>query len=268
MKRVYLEICNACNLDCPFCSNPKGQSYLSLEEINDYLDQIRPFCSYIYLHILGEPLMHPDFDMILHLLDEKQMYLQLVTNGTLLKDHPDIIDHPCLRKLSISLHSVNSISIGPDYFKTIDRLIEKDTETLIELRFFDRGNLNDQLKNYLADLKKRYEFMETSRSNSYRLKDHLYVLFEDLFRWPSINDPFISDEGTCHGGIDMIAINSSSEVTLCCLDPYAYNSIGNLKEKKLKEILESERYQLICRQIKEHKLSCELCQKCSYRLRF
>ena len=40
MKRVYLEITNSCNLNCPFCTNNKNNDFLSISEINNYLDQI------------------------------------------------------------------------------------------------------------------------------------------------------------------------------------------------------------------------------------
>lgn len=76
LKRVYLEITNACNLDCPFCTNNKGHHFLSLKEIDDYTSQIKNVCDYIYLHILGEPLLHPDFEEILYLLDRKELKLQ------------------------------------------------------------------------------------------------------------------------------------------------------------------------------------------------
>ena len=69
MKRVYLEITDACNLRCPFCAYEKGNSFMSLDQIDDYTSQIKPFCNYIYLHILGEPLLHPDFEKILDILD-------------------------------------------------------------------------------------------------------------------------------------------------------------------------------------------------------
>ena len=67
------------------------------------------YCNYIYLHIIGEPLLHPDFNEILDILDRYDMHLQLVTNGTLLNRYPDLLRHSCLRKLSISLHSINNI---------------------------------------------------------------------------------------------------------------------------------------------------------------
>ena len=97
MKRIYLEITNCCNLNCPFCTENKGQRFLNLTEIDNYTNQIKEVCDYIYLHVLGEPLLHPNFDEILSMLDDKDINLQLVTNGTLLHKYPDIFKHQCLR---------------------------------------------------------------------------------------------------------------------------------------------------------------------------
>ena len=267
MKRVYLEITNACNLNCPFCTYEKGNSFLTLKQIEDCLVQIKQFCDYIYLHLLGEPLLHPDFEKILDLLDEYGFKLQLVTNGTLLYRYPNILNHKCLRKLSISLHSISNIDIDDHYFETIDKLIE-DNDKVIELRFYDRDNLDDRLNKYLLELEERYGCSDTKRKNSYKLKDNLYIYFEKMFRWPDINDPIIGEDGTCHGAIDMIAINSKLDVTICCLDPEAHNKIGNLKKEKLKDILGSKEYLDYIDSFRNHQLRSELCKRCSYRLRF
>ena len=268
MKRVYLEITNACNLNCPFCTYEKGNRFLSLKQIDDYTSQIKKYCNYIYLHILGEPLLHPDFDSILDILDKKDFNLQLVTNGTLLYKYPNILNHKCIRKLSISIHSINNIDVNEDYFNNINKLIEINNNKNIELRFYNVSNLDNKLANYLNDLKNKYGFTITSKTNSYKLKDNIYIYFEDLFRWPNINDPFISNIGKCRGAIDMIAINSNCDVTLCCLDPNAFNSIGNLKKNTLDEIINSVLYKKYCNDIKNGKLTSDLCSRCTYRLRF
>lgn len=268
LKRVYLEITNSCNLNCPFCTNDKGNGFLTLQEIDDYLNQIKPFCNYIYLHILGEPTLHSNFNEILDLLDKKAFSLQLVTNGTLLHKYPNILTHKCLRKLSISIHSINNIDIDDKYFETINKLIHENTNSYIELRFYDKENLDTKLKDYLNYLKHEFSFEITPKLNSYKLKQNTYVYFEELFKWPNINDPYLSDIGTCHGAIDMIAINSNSDVTICCLDPKAINSIGNLKKQTLNDILDSDVYKQYVLDFKDHKLTSKLCQKCSYRLRF
>ena len=268
LKRAYLEITNACNLNCPFCTNEKGNSFLSYEEIDLYTTQIKEFTDYIYLHILGEPLLHKDFERILDLLDSKDLKLQLVTNGTLLYRYPDILKHKCLRKLSISLHSINNTEIDNSYFKTIDRLIENNTDTKLELRFYGKDNLDNSLSDYLNKLRNKYGLKETVKSNSYEIKRNTYIYFSELFKWPDINDETISHCGTCHGAIDMIAINSNSDVTICCLDPKAHNCIGNLKKDTLKDILESDKYKAYVNAFKENRIISKLCSKCSYRLRF
>jgi len=268
MKRVYLEITNACNLNCPFCTNLKGHDYLTLQEIDNYTDQIKPYCNYLYLHILGEPTLHPYFDNILDLLDKKGFALQLVTNGTLLNKYPNILNHQCLRKLSISLHSINNSDVDSKYFDTIERLIDINTNTKIELRFYDFNHLDNNLSNYVKHLQTKYNFDPTCKKDSYKLKENTYIYMQELFNWPSIDDPIISYNGKCHGGIDMIAINSKSDVTICCLDPKAYNKIGNLKKDTLEDILNSELYKTYINNFKNNKITSELCAKCSYRLRF
>lgn len=268
LKRVYLEITNACNLNCPFCTNEKGNNFMALEDIKNYLLQIKQYCDYVYLHILGEPTLHPNFNEILDFLDENDMKLQLVTNGTLLNKYPSIMNHKCLRKLSISIHSINNVDINRNYFEIINNFIETDHDTKLELRFYDKNNLSNNLNEYLINLKNKYSFELTAKQNSYKIKENTYIYFEELFRWPNINDPYISNIGTCHGAIDMIAINSNSDVTICCLDPKAFNKIGNLKEKTLADILNSNTYKQYIENFKNNKINSELCSKCSYRLRF
>lgn len=268
LKRVYLEITNSCNLNCPFCTNEKGHDFLDLETIKNYISQIKQHCDYIYLHILGEPTLHPNFNEIFDYLDDSNMKLQLVTNGTLLDKYPTILNHKCLRKLSISIHSINYVEISNKYFDIINNLIENNKNTKIELRFYDKDNLSESLNNYLNELKDKYSFEITAKQNSYQIKENTYIYFEELFKWPNINDPYISNVGTCHGAIDMIAINSNSDVTICCLDPKAHNKIGNLKENTLTDILNSDLYKQYIIDFKNNKITSELCSKCSYRLRF
>ena len=268
MKRVYLEITDACNLNCPFCRYDKGNSFMPLADIDSYTGQIARFCDYIYLHILGEPLLHPQFEDIMNLLDSRGLKLQLVTNGTLLNRYPDLLKHPSLRKLSISIHSVSHLNICQAYFDTIDSLIENNNDKVIELRFYDEGSLSEDLMQYKKSLISRYGISRTSKRHSWKLKANTYLYEEDLFRWPDPEDPIIGWQGTCRGAIDMIAINHEGKVCICCLDPKARNCIGDLKKEPLEAILQSETYLNYVECFKQRKIASDLCARCSYRLRF
>lgn len=268
IKRVYLEITNTCNLDCPFCTINKGQSFMSIETIKNYLNQIKEVSDYVYLHVLGEPLLHKDIDEIFNITDKLNLNVQLVTNGTLLSKNLNILKHKSLRKLSISLHSISSTNISADYFKTIDSIIENNNPFYIELRMYDKDNLSDDLKKYRDSLYDRYNVETTVKTNSYKLKDNVYVYYSNLFDWPNINNEIFSNDGYCHGGIDQLAILHDGKVTLCCLDPSGHNTIGDLKKDTLLDILNSDKYKEVVSNFKNRKLTYELCKKCSYRLRF
>ena len=59
-KKVYIEITNNCNLSCSFCpETTRVKKFMDLELFNKVLDEIKPYTDYIYLHIKGEPLLHP-----------------------------------------------------------------------------------------------------------------------------------------------------------------------------------------------------------------
>ena len=138
----------------------------------------------------------------------------------------------------------------------------------IELRFYNEESLSEDLKDYKNKLIKQFGIEETKRSSSYLLKKNVYLYEEDFFKWPDINDPYISDTGTCHGGIDMIAINHEGKVGLCCLDPKAHTMIGDLKKESLAAILDSKIYKDYTEGFRQRKILPELCKRCSYRLRF
>ena len=99
-KRVYIEITNICNLKCDFClPHHRENKYMSFDEFDTILQQIKPFTKYIYLHVKGEPLLHPDIDkFIKHAFDEG-FYINLTTNGTMLKEHLSITKY--LRQINI-----------------------------------------------------------------------------------------------------------------------------------------------------------------------
>nr|MCR5787718.1 radical SAM protein [Bacilli bacterium] len=60
-KKIYIEISNVCNLNCPFCLNSKrDKKSLTIEEFKTILDKIKPYTKYLYFHVLGEPLLHKD----------------------------------------------------------------------------------------------------------------------------------------------------------------------------------------------------------------
>ena len=109
-KRVYIEITNVCNLKCSFClPHSRENRFMTFEEFKIILEKIKPFTNYIYLHIKGEPLLHPDVDKFIKYAFDEGFQINLTTNATLIKKHLALTKY--LRQINISLHATNSVDI-------------------------------------------------------------------------------------------------------------------------------------------------------------
>ena len=87
MKRfakVYVEISNVCNLKCSFCpGTTRNPKQMDVEEFKIVLAKIKDYTDYIYFHLLGEPLFHPDLDKFLKIAEDMQIKVIITSNGTL-----------------------------------------------------------------------------------------------------------------------------------------------------------------------------------------
>ena len=66
LKKAYLEITNVCNLNCSFCrGNAREKGFISVESFRAAAEQLRRHTDYLYLHLMGEPLLHPQLEELL-----------------------------------------------------------------------------------------------------------------------------------------------------------------------------------------------------------
>lgn len=272
LKRVYLEISNICNLSCDFCSDHhRPLKSMSLQEIDMILSQIKEVTDYVYLHLKGEPLLHPNFREVLTLCENHQLYVQLVTNGTFLNLYPDLISRKCIRKVSFSLHSIPYQKLSAEeYISPILDFAKKASQQgapYVELRFWNKDTLDDKSKICLETIKAMHPLKETNRPGSYKWINQVYVHFDSQFEWPSEADAK-DNYGTCQGARSMIGILCDGTVVPCCLDDRGTINLGNIFNESLTSILHSKRLSAMQKGFNERKLIEPLCQKCTYRHRF
>ena len=137
-KKIYIEITNNCNLSCSFCSIDKRiKETISLENLEKLLIKIDDYTDYVYLHVKGEPLLHPNLKEVLDLCQKYNKKVNITTNGTLLKERENILTHPIIRQINISLHSENKkVNYLENIFQTVDKLKYK----IIIYRFWTMDN--------------------------------------------------------------------------------------------------------------------------------
>lgn len=276
-KRIYIEITNTCNLTCQFCiQNQRVPRYMSIQEVTHVLDEIQPYTKYVYLHILGEPLSHPYIKEILQCCKERNIYVNLTTNGTLLEHHKDVLCGAGLRQLNVSLHSF------PEHEQThyLQNVLTTGeaiaaTGTHVNYRLWsiqENGKLRANTMQLLESVNQHYklftEVEEPKRMQRIALGDHLHLHFEDVFAWPSLHVNKISERGRCLGMKTMCGILSNGDVVPCCLDSKGDIFLGNIFKQSFSEILQCDRVKQMLEGFEKHYLMELLCQHCGYRTRF
>lgn len=269
-KKIYIEITNNCNLSCSFCSIDKRvKETLSLEKLEKLLVNINDYTDYVYLHVKGEPLLHPQFKKVLDLCLKYNKQVNITTNGTLLKERVKELRHPSVRQINISLHSENKkINYLQDIFETIDKL--KDKIVIYRFWTMDNGFLNKQSTEIVNKLTKYYNLSpkiveKINTDNHIKIRENLYVDKADKFAWPNLENDYYSEVGICYALKDQLAILVDGTVVPCCLDSDGVINLGNIYKESLEKIINSKRYQTMKINFSNRKACEELCKHCSFK---
>lgn len=276
-NRVYVEITNRCNLACAFCPGtrrPPGS--MTPDRFRVLADKLRPVTGYLYFHVMGEPLLHPDLGELLAIAGERGFKVCLTTNGTLLERRLEtLLGAKALHKVSVSLHSFEG-NDGPDMtaylaqaWESAAALAERGVVTV--LRLWNEGGLETQNGAIEAFLARRCgvapEHWPQTRHNTWRLAENLYLERAAKFDWPDLG---AAERGTqfCHGLRSQMGVLWDGTVVPCCLDHEGDLALGNLLDQDLAAILESPRARAIYEGFSRRQPTEDLCKKCGYASRF
>ncbi len=286
-KKVYIEITNVCNLQCYFCPKTnRQQRFLGLSEFSYVLDEIREFTDYVYFHVKGEPLLHPNIDEFLDISYDKEVKVNITTNGTLLsKVKEKLIHKPALRQINISLHSFdgnNNINSKEKYLDNIFEFIElakEDKSLIIALRLWNltgdnlfnkEVNRNKEILNRIeTEFKLPFKIEDViNPKRGIKIDDRIYLNQDSEFIWPDLKNQEFGNKGYCYGLRDQIGILVDGTVIPCCLDGEGKISLGNIFKTRLSEIISGERATRIYNGFSRRVVVEEMCRKCGFRTRF
>ena len=277
MKRfakVYIEISNICNLKCSFCPGTTRESRrMSLEEFEIVLNKIKDYTDYIYFHLLGEPLCHPQLNEFLILAEEMNFKVIITTNGTLLNKSKDILlSSNSHYKTVISLHSFeanDNKNSFENYLNDCFSYAKKaENKKIVVLRLWNNGgkdSLNDEILNMLENYFPKPWNEERSGT---KVGNKVFLQYGDKFDWPTLESDNINENVFCYGLRDQIGILADGTVVPCCLDNNGTINLGNIFEKDLEEIINSQRAQDIYNGFSNRTACEELCKRCSFVRKF
>jgi len=125
-NRVHIEVTNICGLACSFCP-PKLQptKTMTLEFFEKILKELQPYTKSLAFHMMGDPLTLSNLESYLELAGEYGFAVELTTSGYYLKSTPtQVLFHPAVRQLNISLNSYNKNSLSLSYEQYMDGVLQ------------------------------------------------------------------------------------------------------------------------------------------------
>lgn len=277
-SRAYVEITNICNMNCSFChGHSRPPRRMSYEEFDKLTDDLVGVTQYLYYHLMGEPLTHPELCDFIRLAGKKGFKSAVTTNGTLIDKLGADLIAAGVYKVSISVHSFeekNTENNAEKYQNYIEKCLKFADEAskagvLTVLRLWNNGFDDGRNEDILRRLKDRFADGEWKFSaNGARIRHRLHLEYGERFEWPDICGDDRGERVFCYGLADHFGILCDGTVVPCCLDSDGIIRLGNAFEEDIRDILGSERAQKI-RDGFALKTACEeLCRRCGYARRF
>ncbi len=269
-KKIYIEITNKCNLNCSFCSKiEKQKKSMTIDEFEYILGQISAKTDYIYLHVKGEPLLHPNVIDFIKLAEKYNVKVNLTTNGILF---PKLVDKlkecKALRKINFSLHCEQNI---PDYFNNIFNCVDslpKNITIIYRLWTLENGKLDKKSTEIVEKIADYYNLStetvnKLKNDKNIKISSTIYVDKANKFEWPEISS--YKSNGYCYALKTHLAILSDGTVVPCCLDSNGKIALGNIFKENIETIMKTTRYINLKKSFQDRKPTESLCISCKYK---
>lgn len=240
------------------------------EEFSLSAKKLRSFADYLYFHLLGEPLLHPEIGTFLSIADDLSYRVNITTNGTLLKEKGDILlDSPALHKVSISLHcyEVNSIGMTLDeYLETCFDFCRKAQRrgVVAVMRLWNKGGKDALNQEILSKMHQRFPLEWKEIYSGYKLEEYIFLEWGELFDWPDTEGKDFGSAHSCYGLRDQVGVLCDGSVVPCCLDAEGSIVLGNIFKEELEDILGSPRAENLRKSFQTKNVSEPLCRRCGF----
>lgn len=271
-SRVYLEITNICNLHCRFCPGTKRQPrFLSPSEFAVLLQKLKGHTDYLYFHLMGEPLLHPQLSELLSLSAAHGYYVNITTNGVLLPEKaPILLAAPALHRVNLSLQAWEGNGCAFDENSYVNSCADFAKRAaakgvVVSLRLWNGEAAGNET--LLDALRVAFPAPWRTAQKNTVLAERVFLETAERFDWPAPDGEL--RKGTfCRGLRDHIGVLCDGTVVPCCLDGEGTLALGNLFTQELDSILSSPRARAIYEGFSRRTPVEDLCRRCGYAERF
>lgn len=271
-SRLYIEPTNDCNLSCAMCYRGKREiGYISFDLFRKVVDEAAVIgVPHIFLHGVGEPLLHPNFKkMLTYTMKYMGRFHEVgfFTNGMLLDEATaDLIVKLGVSSVFVSMDGVGAVNERVRR-GSVYSVLEKNLNYLLdsrgartEPRVFIQATISTQTDEELSELlrvwRKRVDNVFFSGAVNSQFK---YINLDRLKKW----DPNFKLGKFCMQPFRFMGVLWNGDVNFCCHDFNAQGTAGNVASSTLMdvwngEVLRAVRKGLLSRKVK----GTVLCSKC------
>ena len=273
-SRAYVEITNICNKNCSFCpGHRRAYGRMTKEQFRYVAKEISRVTQYVYYHLMGEPLTHPELCELIEIASEYGLRSAITTNGALLPLRGDELIASGVYKVNVSVHSFED---GPvdEYERYINNCLDfvdkaSLSGVLCVLRLWNKGCDGGRNDDILDRIKQRFPMGDWKEgSRGIRIRHKLHLEYGDRFDWPDMTAEEGGADVFCYGLRDHFGVLCDGTVVPCCLDRNGELALGNIFSGDIEEILASPRAKKILQGFDNRCATEELCRKCGYARRF
>ena len=244
---------------------------MTAEQFAKLLPKVHPYTEYLYFHLMGEPLCHPELKEFLEFA--KDFKVILTTNGTLLARQQDLLlSAPNLHKVNISLHAfeANDLAVPfADYLADCFHFGQAaEGKKLVVYRLWNQGGQDARNEEILRIMEQYFPKPWTKKRQGIQIGEKVFLEYGEKFDWPDLKAEEDTEALFCYGLRDQLGILWDGTVVPCCLDHEGDIALGNLFEQEMEEILNSPRAKAIYDGFTARQAVEPLCRRCGYARRF
>lgn len=273
---VDIETCRACNARCNYCPqsiSPKHQAFLPIAEFKRIVKQLSKLnIKWVALNHYNEPTMDPHFESRLKTLKENGLPLRIFTNGTIMKSiHYSMLKASSLETIVFNFPSLDSFSWSKmmrlpirlhcraihaiENFINFSAVTDIKTEIAVNL-------VNDSQIPRVKEIKEFFGEQRNFRVTPVYTNTRAGNLDNSKLITCYFDGKYSAG---CKRVVNHLHISYRGDVYQCCQDYYQNNILGNINDNTLSEIVVSDAFVNIRKQIygnQELPIN-SICRKCT-----
>lgn len=237
LRHIEIEVTNHCQLRCIMCPQaqmvrPKG--FVDINTFTRAIDQVRGYVKTMYLHQIGEPLLHPELIAMIDYANDAGIKTSISTNCLALdKEMTSKILSSKLKEITLCLDSLNknsyeSIRLGSNF----DRVLENINYFLSEkIRTESKIHVQLQMIKMILNKSERQTF-----GKNFNGVDEILVKGYSTFAGAVGEGEEIAPSFKCSKTCNSLTIQYNGDIIVCCRDFNGETKLGNVNETSIPEI--------------------------------